>query len=90
MTTTTRAIEFDEAVPARRAKAVRTGGKPLRGHRYHELSDESLRFILRDAGETARLARDNWKDAAAEAKYLDQCNDASTILGWRMRTRRAK
>lgn len=90
-TTTTRAIEFDEAVPVRAtAKAARTGGKPLRGHRYHELSDDSLRFIMRDAGECARLARNDWKDAAAEGKYLDQVNDARSILGWRMRTRRAK
>lgn len=56
---------------------------PLRGHRYHSLTNEELRFILRDAGLAANAMRGH--DEKAENKYLDQQNDANTILGWRAR-----
>lgn len=55
--------------------------KPLKGHRYHELSNDALRFIVRDAADAAR-AMQGLNDAA-ESKYLDQLNDAQTILFWR-------
>jgi len=51
---------------------------------YRKLSDAALRFIVKDASEAARnmLAIG---DASAEAKYLDQINDATTILAERAR-----
>lgn len=49
---------------------------PLEGHPYHDKSDEELRGIVKDAGETARIQR----GMSSEGKYLDQMNDASTVL----------
>jgi hypothetical protein len=46
--------------------------------RYRTKTDAELRYIVRDAGEAARAMRD--VDQAAEAKYLDQVNDACSEL----------
>lgn len=46
--------------------------------RYKTKTDAELRYIVRDAGEAARAMRD--VDQAAEAKYLDQVNDACSEL----------
>jgi hypothetical protein len=56
---------------------------PLEGHAYHDKSDAELRYIMKDAGEAARAMRDH--DPAAESKYLDQVNDAATVLWYRKR-----
>lgn len=53
-------------------------GGPLDGHPYHGKSDEELRYIMKDAGEAARAMKG--VNPAAEAKYLDQVNDAATVL----------
>jgi hypothetical protein len=45
---------------------------------YRKKTDEQLQFIMKDASEAARAMRG--LDARAEAKYLDQINDASTVL----------
>ena len=45
---------------------------------YRRKSDAELQYIARDAAEAA-IAMHGW-DGAAEAKYLDQVNDASTVL----------
>jgi hypothetical protein len=45
---------------------------------YRKKTDEQLQFIMKDASEAARAVRG--LDARAEAKYLDQINDASTVL----------
>jgi hypothetical protein len=58
--------------------------KPLKGHHYHTLPNASLYYIIRDAGLAANAMRGH--DEKAECKYLDQVNDANTILGWRART----
>jgi hypothetical protein len=50
----------------------------LRGHPYHTKSDAELAYIVRDAGDAARAMRDH--NPQAEAKYLDQLNDACSIL----------
>ncbi len=52
---------------------------PLKGHVYHTKSDAELKYIVKDAGETARIQ----KGMSSEGKYLDQMNDASTILHYR-------
>lgn len=49
---------------------------PLKGHPYHEKSDAELHYILKDAGEAARAGR----GLSSEGKYLDQMNDAATVL----------
>lgn len=51
---------------------------PLDGHPYHYKSDNELKYIQKDAGEAAK----NMKGVSgkSEAKYLDQMNDASTVL----------
>lgn len=55
--------------------------KPLRGHPYHNKSDAELEYIIKDAREAAKCFRGF--DDKAEAKYLDQWNDACTVLGYR-------
>jgi hypothetical protein len=54
----------------------------LKGHRYHTLSNDGLRYVIKDASEAAKCARE-MGDAKGEGKYLDQINDAVTILGTR-------
>lgn len=54
---------------------------PLAGHAYHKKSDAELHYIVKDAGEAARAMKGH--NAQAEAKYLDQVNDASTVLHYR-------
>jgi hypothetical protein len=56
---------------------------PLRGHRFHSLPDHALTYIIKDAGEAARCMKDF--DSGAEGKYLDQVNDAFTVLNYRRR-----
>jgi hypothetical protein len=55
---------------------------PLEGHPYHQKSDAELRYIIKDAGEAAKNMR-GMGNTEKEAKYLDQINDASTILHYR-------
>ncbi len=55
--------------------------RPLKGHRFHELSSDSLRCIIKDASEAAAAMRGH--DEKAEGKYADQVNDAATILAFR-------
>lgn len=45
---------------------------------YWKKTDAELHYIIRDAGEAARAMRGLNHDA--ECKYLDQVNDASTVL----------
>ena len=58
---------------------------PLEGHPYHSKSEDSLNYIIKDAGEAAKAMRTHGTISGdkAEAKYLDQVNDASTVLHWR-------
>lgn len=53
----------------------------LPDHPYHRRSDAELRYIIKDAGKAALAMRN--VNPKAEAKYLDQVNDACTILYWR-------
>lgn len=45
---------------------------------YKLKSDSELLYIIRDAGEAALAMRGH--NSQAEAKYLDQMNDACTIM----------
>jgi hypothetical protein len=45
---------------------------------YRMKSDAELRYIAKDAAAAAQAMKDH--DPAAEAKYLDQVNDAFTVL----------
>lgn len=56
---------------------------PLKGHAFHDKTDAELAFIVKDAGEAAIAMRGH--DAKAEGKYLDQVNDACTIINFRAR-----
>jgi|GEM_PF-4265027 len=53
----------------------------LKNHPYHALSDAVLAYIIKDAGSAARAMRG--VSYAAECKYLDQVNDACSILSAR-------
>ncbi len=48
---------------------------------YSRKTTAQLLYILRDASEAAVAMRG--MDATAEAKYLDQANDAATVLARR-------
>ena len=68
------------------------GGMPLEGHPYHQKTDAELRYIAKDAGQAAQASRGlsaynptNGPREDTEGKYLDQMNDASTVLGFRQR-----
>ena len=62
--------------------------KPLHGHPYHAKPDFMLEFIIKDAGEAALCMKGH--SPAAEAKYLDQVNDACTVLHYRKNLAAAK
>ena len=57
--------------------------KPLKGHAYHAKSDAELMFIRKDAHEA--YAAISTFDPQAATKYLDQINDAETVLHYRRR-----
>ena len=61
--------------------------KVLPGHPFHDKSDAELLYLYHDARDAAHAMRDH--DARAEAKYLDQVNDACTIMHARAEARRA-
>ena len=46
--------------------------------RYHNKTNDELRYIMRDAYEAAKAMRG--MNPEAEGKYLDQVNDAATEL----------
>lgn len=53
----------------------------LKGHPYHEKSVAELQYIIADARDAANnMAGFNYE---AECKYLDQINDAVTVLRYR-------
>jgi hypothetical protein len=56
--------------------------QPLKGHPFHKKSDSELHYIRRDASEAAQAMRGH--NPEAELKYLDQVNDAETVLHHRM------
>src|ERR1019366_3109954 len=57
------------------------GAMPIAGHPYHTKTNDELHYITKDASEAARAQR----GMSSEGKYLDQVNDASTVLGYRAR-----
>lgn len=56
-------------------------GVPLRSHPYWTKSPAELQYIIKDASEAAKAMRDH--NPQAEGKYLDQANDAMTVLNYR-------
>jgi hypothetical protein len=63
---------------------VITEGRPseqhaLEGHPYHSKPDHALNYIIKDAGSAAK-AMQSIDNKEKESKYLDQQNDASTVL----------
>ena len=68
--------ESYEVVPS-----LKEARMPLEGHPYHKKSDDELRYIIKDAGAAALAMRGH--NRAAEDKYVDQVNDAQTVLYYR-------
>lgn len=70
-------------IPLRSVRLVNEAvlAMPLKGHPYHKKSDAELLYIIKDAGEAAYAMRGH--NPRAEAKYLDQVNDASTVMHYR-------
>jgi hypothetical protein len=48
---------------------------------YWDKTEAQLRYIIKDAGEAAQAVKG--LDDRAECKYLDQLNDACTVLHYR-------
>jgi hypothetical protein len=69
-----------KAAATRRAHAGPARPNVQNAH-YHQKSDAQLHYIMKDAHEAARAMRGH--DPRAESKYLDQMNDAATILHYR-------
>lgn len=63
------------------AALVKEARMPLKGHAYHKKSNDELRYIIKDAGAAALAMRGH--NRAAEDKYVDQVNDAQTVLYYR-------
>lgn len=70
-------VELDEGVSRQH---------PIEGHSYHSKTNDQLHFIIKDAGAAAKAQ----KGMSSEGKYLDQVNDASTVLGFRKRAAHPK
>lgn len=62
--------------------------KVLNGHPYHQYTNEMLKFVIRDAGEAAKCAQ-SLGNIDSENKYLDQLNNAATILYYRQKTKKS-
>ena len=60
-------------------------GMPLEGHPYHQKTNMELRHIINDAGEAAKAMRTHGTRSGdeAEKRYMDQVNDAATVLYYR-------
>jgi len=56
---------------------------PIPEHPFHKLDNAKLAYIQKDAALAAKAVRGH--DRRAEAKYLDQVNDVTTILHYRRR-----
>ena len=61
----------------------RTGRPVLANNGYWDKPSDHLAYIAKDASAAARAMRDH--DPVAEAKYLDQRNDAITVMAYRER-----
>ncbi len=55
---------------------------PLAGHPYHSKTDNELKYIRKDAHDAAKAMR-SIGNSDKESKYLDQINDADTVLNYR-------
>ena len=51
---------------------------PIADHPYHLMDSPRLKYVIQDAGQAAKAMRG--VSATAENKYMDQVNDASTVL----------
>jgi hypothetical protein len=63
------------------ARAHTHFAKPIPDHRYHDKSSAALLYIVKDVGEAAQAMRG--LNTEAGCKYLDQVNDACTVLRYR-------
>lgn len=68
------------------------GGMPIPGHDYHTKTDAQLRYIAKDASDAAKATRgmsmydpNSHQRQDTEGKYLDQMNNAASVLGYRAR-----
>lgn len=66
---------------SRKQTLLETARHPLSDHAYHKKTNAELEYIVKDAGEAAKAMQGH--NPAAEAKYLDQVNDATTVLAYR-------
>ena len=84
-TRTTAMLEITRKPAAPSLRKRRETTAILDGHRFHTLTDGQLHFALKDARDAADCMCGF--DPVAECKYLDQINDACTILAMRDRDR---
>lgn len=68
------------------------GGMPIPGHDYHTKTNAQLQYIAKDAHDAAVATRgmsmydpNSHTRQDTEGKYLDQMNNAASVLGYRAR-----
>ena len=59
------------------------GAPHIENVRFWDLSDEALRYIMKDAGEAMKANPKARKATSGPGNWADQVNDAHTVLGWR-------
>ena len=59
------------------------GASHIENVRFWDLSDEELRYIMKDAGEAMKANPTARKATSGPGNWADQVNDAHTVLGWR-------
>ena len=73
-----------QPVNAQKSATGRPRGAPhIENVRFWDLTDESLRYIMKDAGEAMKANPKARKAISGPGNWADQVNDAHTVLGWR-------
>jgi len=78
-----REIQRQAERDAAKKKNIKEARGPLEGHPYHSKTDAELHYIIKDASAAAKAMRGH--SPSSGSKYLDQMNDALTVLAHRRR-----
>ena len=78
-----RGVQVEGPIDTKWDKVDKRQRPPIPEHPFHKLDNAKLGYIQKDAALAARAMQGH--DRKAEAKYLDQVNDVTTILHYRRR-----
>ena len=77
------AVQVEGPIDTKWDKVDKRQRPPIPEHPFHKLDNAKLGYIQKDAALAAKAMQGH--DRKAEAKYLDQVNDVTTILHYRRR-----